>query len=260
MREPLQNIQLIRDSLALYAKFFAPFTLLAIVPLALQVFVSRTLFSDLLTVDLSQMEAEEVIAYLTDALPQLVADAQIMFLVSLVLSAITSAMISLAVVDSRQGRPFNLPFYIMRGLSRLPLIVLFKFVVLIMSFFAAFLFLLPGLYLTAAFWVLTPLLVIERRGVDALGRCWTLTQGYRWHILGLMLAAALTIILTEVLVQIILIGPLIIGGTNLWASAVVEILISAPLTAILFILVAQTYLRLCEIKEGVTAEEITTNQ
>ena len=60
MREPLQNIQLIRDSLALYAKFFAPFTLLAIVPLALEVFVRLTLFSDLLTVNPGQ----EVIARL----------------------------------------------------------------------------------------------------------------------------------------------------------------------------------------------------
>ena len=257
MREPLQNIQLIRDSLALYAKFFAPFTLLAIVPLALQVFVNRIFFYDLLTVDLSQMEAEEVIAYLTDALPQLVENAQIMFLVSLVLSAITSAIICLAVVDSRQGRPFNLPFYIMRGLSRLPLIVLLKFVVLIMSFFAAFLLLLPGLYLVAAFWVLIPLLMIERRGFDALARCWTLTQGYRWHILGLLLAAALVIILTKLLIQIILIGPLIIGGKNLWAGAVVEILTSAPLTAILCILVAQTYLRLREIKDSVTVKKIT---
>ena len=253
MREPLQNIQLIRDSLALYAKFFAPFTLLAIVPLALEVFVSWTLFSDLLTVDPSQMETEEALsAYVADITRM----ALVTLPIALVASSITSAMISLAVADNRQGRPLNLPFYITRGLSRLPLIVLLSLVTLIMIVFGMLFLLLPGLYLAAAFWVLIPLLMIERRGFDALARCWTLTQGYRWHILGLLLLAGLAIVLVSFLIYLILVRTLMGDATNLWSGAVIKILGSAPLTAILLILTTNIYLQLREIKEGVTVEEI----
>ena len=253
MREPLQNIQLIRDSLALYTKFFAPFTLLAIVPLSLEVFMSWTLFSDLLTVDPSQMEEDALSAHFADIIRMVL----VMFPISLVTSAITSAMISLAVVDSRQGRPLNLSFYVTRGLSRLPLIVLLSLVTSIMVVFGLLFLLLPGLYLAAAFWVLIPLLVIERRGGNTLGRCWTLTKGYRWHILGLLLVTGLAMILISLVIDLILVITLMGDATNLWAAAVVEILIWAPLTAILLILTTNIYLRLREIKEGVTAEQIT---
>ena len=125
-----------------------------------------------------------------------------------------------------------------------------------MIVFGMLLLLLPGLYLTAAFSVLIPLLMIERRGGNTLGRCWTLTQGYRWHILGLLLVTGFAIILISLMINLILVITLMGDAANLWAAAVVEILIWALLTAILCILTTNIYLRLREIKEGVTVEAI----
>lgn len=114
----------------------------------------------------------------------------------------------------------------------------------------------PQFWLNTVFCVMAPVIVIEHAGFGGLKRSAALTRGYRWPIVGLVLLANICIL------------PIAIGSgylvdvvVNLAGNAPGIILSSAATsleTAFTAILVALTYARLREIKEGVSVDQIAS--
>lgn len=109
-----------------------------------------------------------------------------------------------------------------------------------------------GIWLIGALLPVAAIAVIERRWLSALVRSFTLTKGYRWPLAGLFV---LMLLLTTVLNAV---GGLflVVGPTN----GIVALLVSFPFSLITTgIMVAAgtlAYVRLLEIKEGVTVAKL----
>lgn len=112
--------------------------------------------------------------------------------------------------------------------------------------------LLPMVYVFARFMPCSAVLLFENEGWSALRRTQALTEGYRWPI-----------VWTSLLVVLALAPLGVVGGTlalmvenNLALSALVDSAFSAIVAAVVAALVAVVYLRLRELKEGVSGEAV----
>ncbi len=131
-----------------------------------------------------------------------------------------------------------------------------------------FLFLIvPGLYLAAMFYVVIPAIVFEKAGFSGLGRSISLTEDYRWAIVGVIVLLIIIMWLVSAVVGGIMIGAMTAGSGSLealatqpfafpWWYGVINAAISAATTPITLISVAMIYARLKEIKEGGSAGDL----
>ncbi|MEE2525672.1 hypothetical protein V0U79_04780 [Hyphobacterium sp. HN65] len=122
-------------------------------------------------------------------------------------------------------------------------------------------FILPGLYIMAMFYVMVPSIVFENAGFGGISRSVSLTDGYRWAILGVVIILGVIIWIITAVVGAVLVGILFTQQDTLanmaaqpfaypWWYGVVNAVISAATTPISLISVAMIYARLKEIKEG----------
>ena len=147
-----------------------------------------------------------------------------------------------------------------RGLIPLALIGLLMLIPLYLGFL---LLLIPGLYLVAMLYALTPAVVFERRGFGGLVRSFQLTSGYRWAIMGFFVVLAILTFL------IALICSMVFGGLGMalmfaasqagnealglilyGVTSILNLFATAATTPLSFIAIAMAYARLREIKEG----------
>ena len=125
----------------------------------------------------------------------------------------------------------------------------------------AFLFLIvPGLYVVAIIYVYVPAIVFEGAGFSALGRSETLTKGYRWAIIGLLILLALINIAVMfgagILIAIVglAVDPNVVQEASDPVTAIWMNILSSALQAVVLpiglIASGLVYARLREIKEG----------
>ncbi len=138
------------------------------------------------------------------------------------------------------------------------------FPILIMGLLAAigmgvgFLFLIvPGLYLTAMFYLLVPAIVFENKGFGGLQRSVELTSGYRWAIVGLVLVLVLIGFLIALVIgagivaaEVMLDPNMLISDRYSWVLLLTDAVITAVTYPISMIAAGLTFVRLREIKEG----------
>lgn len=120
---------------------------------------------------------------------------------------------------------------------------------------------LPGLYIMAMFYVMVPSVVFENAGFSGISRSVSLTDGYRWPILGVVVILIVIMWIVSAMVGGVMVGILFSQQDMLttmatqpfaypWWYGVVNAVISAATTPISLISVAMIYARLKEIKEG----------
>lgn len=119
----------------------------------------------------------------------------------------------------------------------------------------------PGLYLSALWFVIVPAIVVERQGFGAIQRSGQLTEGYRWAIVGLFVIYVLIMMLIGAgvgfVISFIETGLYsAIGTIGLYVGAAIEGVLGGYFYAIGAILAAEVYARLREIKEGATTNEL----
>ena len=125
---------------------------------------------------------------------------------------------------------------------------------LVMIFGMLFLF-LPGLYLAARYGVFVPAILIDRAGFSGLGRAASLTQGYRWPIVGGLLLLLLVYVGLSTL-SVLLVGLVAEGFLGAYGFGVIQAVSSAVINAFSAVFTALLYARLREIKEGLGIRDL----
>ena len=146
------------------------------------------------------------------------------------------------------------------GLVPLALIGL---LLLIPSYLGVLLLIIPGLYLTAMVYALTPAVVFERRGFGGFMRSIRLTSGYRWAIMGFFVLLSILTFLISIVSSMVFggvgmglmfaaggAGNELLGGILYLITTLLNLIATAATAPLGFLAIASVYLRLRDIKEG----------
>ncbi len=188
----------------------------------------------------------------------------IVFLLVLVLWAFVQAALLHAAFQAIRGHPIDLAASARIGLRRFFPIVGIAIVVPALAGFATLLLVFPGLMLFTAWFVPTPVCVLEQLGVvDSMERSRELTKGHRWKIFGMLLLLIITVIVPAIVsvivgfgaavVQVVL-GVVVVPGVVV--TRIVDLVWGAIWDAFFGILVVVTYLDLRVAKEGIDTDQI----
>lgn len=171
-------------------------------------------------------------------------------IIAVIISSVLQAALMRAGALATIGDPVDVESSFRWGLKRFGSVILVGLLVglavavgLLLLFVGAIIF---GVFLSVSI----PALVIEdRRGTEALKRSWQLVTGHFWHVLGVVVVAA---IITGIVSSIL--GAL--GGDNWfvsWIFSVIAQIITTPFAALVSILL---YLDLRARKEALTADSL----
>lgn len=173
--------------------------------------------------------------------------------VSIVLNALSEAVVLFAAFEDMRGRPVNLIESFKIGWARVLPVVGVALLAGFLAGLAAILLLIPALIVVTILFVAMPVCVVERLGpVKSLGRSAELTKGYRWRIFGLWLLVLL----------VTLVGSAVIGAIGYVSGAAVNIVLrliwGALAGAFNAIMVVVSYHDLRVAKEGVDTDKIAS--
>ncbi|MEM9144906.1 MAG: hypothetical protein AAGC57_01825 [Pseudomonadota bacterium] len=171
------------------------------------------------------------------------------------------AMLVLLAYDAKQGRSRPIAGYFIPALqSAVPIAILTMAATLLMGL-GLVAFVIPGIWIYACLSVIVPAVMIDRSGFGALQRSFTLTKGYRWPIVvvlivvmictGLINTAAM--FLFGLMAAALGTGGLMIFVTVMGLSVIAAL--SYGLTGIALVLI---HARLCEIKEGARISDLAS--
>ena len=244
--EPLEPAHLIGEAFAVISRHVAVMigiSLLVNVPLSLAAFAYGFFFGGVIAgIEAGDFSGLGSLGFLSAALA---GGLVYMLGACLVYTAITQAA-----SDDAAGRPVSFGASMATGWRQLLPVTGVVILTAILAIFAGLLFIVPGLYLMALWWLVIPAIVEERLGFDALGRSASLTEGYRWPMVGLILIYLLVAVGVGVITAIpeaVLLGFGIPG-------AVIAALIGALGDAFVSVIGATAallaYNRLRQIKEG----------
>ncbi len=191
----------------------------------------------------------------------------------LVLMPLFQAVILRMAMASHLGQGVQLSASVKRALmAALPLYCLGALIALV-SGLGLVIFLVPGLYVLAMFYMVAPAIVLERRGFGALGRSLELTCGFRWPIIGLIVVLAVIAIAAQFVSALMAVGftvafslvASLAGGAEIAPQTtvlyqllviVIDVVRTAIVVPLLMVGVAATYLRLVHIKHKTTDEPL----
>lgn len=172
---------------------------------------------------------------------------------------VAMAFLVKAAYDAKLGRPPRPAEYATGALGRILPLVVCSLVVLVGVYAGAILLVVPGLWVLAVWSVVVPVIVIERAGIDALGRSAGLTKGYRWPIVGCTLLFAICTGVVSFAVSFVVSFVCSFLAGDALADVVALISQTAGAAAgfgIYYVGIALIYARLREIKEGVPIETL----
>lgn len=172
---------------------------------------------------------------------------------SLVLSALSQAIVLFGAFEDMRGRPVDMIASLKIGLARFFPVVGVALLVGLLTAFAAILLLFPAFMVMTMLFVAMPVCIVERLGpVKSLGRSSALTKGYRWKVFGLWLVVLLV---TGV-------GSGMLGGIGYATGPVVgnllKLIWGALAGAFNAIMVVVAYHDLRVVKEGVDTDRIAS--
>lgn len=173
-------------------------------------------------------------------------------LLTMVLSALSQAVVLYGAFQDMLGRPVSIGESLQVGFSRFFPIIGVAICVGILAALASILLVFPGLMLFMMWFVAPPACVVERLGpLDSMSRSRVLTKGHRWPIFGIWLMLIIVSGVVGIVINLALArtaGPIpAFVGALIWR---------AVLSAFLSIFVVVTYHDLRVAKEGVDTEQI----
>jgi uncharacterized membrane protein len=176
-------------------------------------------------------------------------------MVGTVLSFFIVGFLCLVALDAVIGRRHTVAEYARQAARHLLPLGVLGFLVAVMTGLGLVLLIVPGLYVAARFLPWVEAVVFENAGWHGLSRAQELTEGYRWPLVGAVLAMA-----AVVLVLMMLAGAVLYAvESSVVLALLVEAVISAIYYALLAIFTALIYVRLREVREGRTAAEIAAS-
>jgi hypothetical protein len=171
-------------------------------------------------------------------------------LVAVVISAVLQAAMMRAAALATIGDPVDVQASYRWGFKRFGSVILVALLVGLVVGIGFILLVIPGIIFLTLLSVSIPALVIEnRRGTDAMKRSWDLAKTSFWHVLGVIVVAALITGLVSGVVSSI-------GGDQWfvrWIFSAIAQIITAPFSALVSVLL---YLDLRARKEALTADSL----
>jgi uncharacterized membrane protein len=174
-------------------------------------------------------------------------------IISIVLSALSEAIVLFGAFEDMRGRPVNLIESFKVGLARFFPVVGVALLVALLTGLAAILLVIPAFIVLTMLFVAMPVCIVEQLGpVKSLGRSAALTKGNRWKIFGLWL-----LVMIVTLIGTVVIGAIsYVGGVAV--SLVLRLIWGALAGAFNAIMVVVTYHDLRVAKEGVDTDRIAS--
>ena len=190
-------------------------------------------------------------------------------LIALVVLMMIQAVLARSAVSVRLGQGVQFQTAVRAAIVGLIPIILLSILAGVAVVIGFVFLIVPGLYLTAMFYVMVPAIVFENRGFGGLSRSIDLTEGYRWPIVGLVLVLFIIGMIGGALVGVVLslvfglaaVGTAeTIGTLTSPAYVLTAILLDAIVNAIVLpigmIAAGLSFARLREIKEGGADDEL----
>ena len=184
------------------------------------------------------------------AIPDVPTAMELVFaLVAALIGFFIMGFMSLASLDAVLGKRHTVSEYTAQTLRHLlPIVVLGILLSIGVGIGLVFL-LVPGLYLAARFLPWIQAVVFENAGWSGLARASELTEGYRWPLVGALLAMSVVVVAISLLIAVLTVG----GGL---LAVLVNAVISGVYYALISVFTALVYARLREIKEGLSISQI----
>ncbi len=247
---------IINSTFQIYSRNFVYFFLVVFVPyLALQLFFSFGL-------GMAAMGANPEII-LSDEAGGYWGLLAVSILVSIIVFLMIQAVVVRSAVSAKLGRGVEFGTAFRAALGGIIPIALLGILATLAISFGMLLFIVPGLYLAAMFFVMVPAIVFENRGFGGLARSVDLTSGYRWPIVGLFLIYVLISFAIGIIIAIIaglaMFAFSAAGNDVLTATTstpylvfltLLDAVVNAAVYPIALIAGGMVFVRLREIKEG----------
>ena len=238
---------LIGESFSIFFRHFIQIIIVAFVPIVL----GRTFSGLLIGFDVA-IGVKGMQIFKAGAVSALVSS----YVVKLVAGYLATALLVQLAYDAKLHRPVRLARYFGPTLSALLPLVAIGIVASIAELIGIALLIVPGLWLSAVFFVIAPAIVIERVGFRGLARSAALTKHYRWPIVGLFI---LTLVFVLSLgFAMVFLTKLIVASGGIALGFVLSAVLSSIGAGLASLLVVLTYARLREIKEGVSVDQIAS--
>ena len=181
------------------------------------------------------------------------------WLVEIILLNLLSAVIIFGTTQELRGRHAGIGECVRRGLSLIVPTFLAAIVVAIVTGLGFILFIVPGLICFMIFWLVIPVVVMERPGVFAsLKRSAQLTKGVRWRLFGTILVPFAVGSAIQIVVALF-IGLGFVFAANQQeplVGVIVYFLINALFSAFYAVVNAVAYYDIRQSKEGVEIDQI----
>jgi hypothetical protein len=146
--------------------------------------------------------------------------------------ALMSAVLIVCASQAYLGEPVDVGVAVRRALPRMPLVLLGAILKYTMMFIGLFLFLIGALYVAARFFAVTPLIVLENKGLGgAFSRSSELSRGRKRHVI-------YTIGLATLIYWVLAFGVQLAAA--LFGNLIVQALIGAAVTIMVYPVVAIT--------------------
>lgn len=240
---PLSTGEILDNAFGLYRRHFAPLVVIVLVvsavPTILELYVQAS----------GGFFVRPVLWMLTG-------------LLNIVLSAIGTAAAVFIVSDSYLGRPVDPWDALSRAVPYIARIVVLSILTTLVVGLGFMFFLVPGVIFLSALVISTQALVLEenRSPIEAMGRSWQLTKGFRWKVLALVVVTAIIVFIPSIalvsVASFLATGPAVLTDLSIgWSlalvlGAVVQLLLYPLMYSVLTVLYYDLRVR----KEGFDLE------
>lgn len=167
---------------------------------------------------------------------------------------VISALFIRIAFDVKLDRSNNLGTHLRSIVPTIIPISLLSIVLGILVIFGAIALIIGAFWVLAVFYMMIPIAVIERGGFSSLRQSAELTKEYRWPIVGLFALQFGIIILLFIVLTPLTVVLFTSGGAVI--AIIAFVIINAMLQAFTGINFALVYIRLRQIKDGITLEQI----
>ncbi len=173
---------------------------------------------------------------------------------SIVGSAVATALIVRLAYDAKSGQRIRMQSYVRSTAAVILPLIVCSFAASLAFIAGLGLLIVPGLYIGALWWCITPAIVIEHAGYRCFHRSAELTSGYRWACVGLYALMSACVLAIDI--AAVFMTDLLMLSTGPAASVLFAVLATGMSMSFSAIVTALVYARLREIKEGTGLAEL----
>ncbi|MEL6640911.1 MAG: hypothetical protein AAFP98_06295 [Pseudomonadota bacterium] len=247
---PLGAGALLADSFRVYLKDFLRFTLIGFAVSVVITTLEVMVYQWALTSPSSAFDGGMIAPLLYGELMLITLD--------FALTSVVSALVVQLVYDTKMNRRSRVWTALLTVLPVVPMVFILTLVTTLLAFVGLFAVVIGAFWIIAIFYVVSPVIVIERQGFASLLRSIELTKDYRWPIAGCFFVLLVFSVGATLVAEFLFGNFRLAFGDTIWV--IFNVVGYAGVTGISYTLMgiatALVYARLREIKDGVAVDQI----